>query len=164
MVGELASLRGQEIGGIEPLVMPVGEDGQIPTYQSVIISRIDSGIHDLAALRGTTLRSGRRAVHIGYLVPRAMFREAGIDPDQDVTVRLYGRHRAVVEAVIDGEIPAGATHASRLRPPSLDRGPDYARLRVLASSRPIPRGPLVVRADLPADRAPGPRRRVAARP
>src|SRR6266540_2853411 len=37
MVGELASLRSQEIGGIEPLVMPVGEDGQIPTYQSVII-------------------------------------------------------------------------------------------------------------------------------
>jgi phosphate/phosphite/phosphonate ABC transporter binding protein len=150
MVGELASLRGQEIGGIEPLVMPVGEDGQIPTYQSVIISRIDSGIHDLAALRGTTLGLVDEQSTSGYLVPRAMLREAGLDPDRDVTVRLYGRHRAVVEAVIAGEIPAGATHISRLRPPSLDRGPDYARLRILASSRPIPRGPLVVRADLPA--------------
>lgn len=150
MMGELASLRGQEIGGVEPLVMPVGEDGQIPTYQSVIITRIDTGIHDLAALRGTTLGLVDEQSTSGYLVPRAMLREAGIDPDRDLTVKMFGRHRAVVEAVIAGEVPAGATHVSRLRPPSLDRGPDYARLRILASSRPIPRGPLVVRADLPA--------------
>jgi hypothetical protein len=57
----------------------------------------------------------------------------------------------VVEAVLAGEVVAGATHASRLRPPTLEQGAEYARLRVVASSRPIPRGPLVVRADLPAD-------------
>jgi hypothetical protein len=45
-------------------------------------------------------------------------------------------------------VVAGATHASRLRPPTLEQGAEYARLRVVASSRPIPRGPLVVRADL----------------
>src|SRR5262249_19664229 len=33
---------------------------------------------------------------------------------------------------------------------ALDRGPDYARLRVVAMSRAIPRGPLVVRASLSA--------------
>jgi phosphate/phosphite/phosphonate ABC transporter binding protein len=150
MLGELASLRGQEVAGVEPLVTPVGEDGQIPTYQSVVVTRIDSGIHDLAALRGTTIGLVDEQSTSGYLVPRAMLREAGVDPEIDLSVRLYGRHRAVVEAVIAGEVVAGATHSSRLRPPSLDRGPDYARLRVLASSRPIPRGPLVVRADLPA--------------
>ena len=148
MVGELASLRGQEIGGVEPLVVPVQADGQIPTYQSVIVTRIDSGIHDLAALRGTTIGLVDEQSTSGYLVPRAMLREAGIDPDTEVGVRLYGRHRAVVEAVLAGEVVAGATHASRLRPPTLDQGAEYARLRVVASSRPIPRGPLVVRADL----------------
>ena len=151
MLGELASLRGQEGGGVEPLVVPVDDDGQLPTYQSVVVTRIDSGIHDLTALRGTTLGLVDEHSTSGYLVPRAMLREAGLDPDQDVTVRLFGRHRAVVEAVIAGEVLAGATHSSRLRPPSLDRGPDYARLRIVASSRPIPRGPLVVRAGLPAD-------------
>ena len=151
MVGELASLRGQEGGGVEPLVVPVAEDGQIPTYQSVVVTRIDSGIHDLAALRGATLGLVDEQSTSGYLVPRAMLREAGLDPDHDVTVRMFGRHRLVVEAVIAGEVLAGATHSSRLRPPSLDRGPDYARLRIVASSRPIPRGPLVVRAGLPAD-------------
>src|SRR4051794_21038598 len=48
MVGELASLRGQEGGGVEPLVVPVEAGGQIPTYQSVVITRIDSGVHDLS--------------------------------------------------------------------------------------------------------------------
>ena len=148
MLGELASLRGQEVGGVEPLVVPVEADGQIPTYQSVIVTRIDSGIHDLEALRGTTIGLVDEQSTSGYLVPRAMLREAGIDPDEEVSVRLYGRHRAVVEAVLAGEVVAGATHASRLRPPTLDQGAEYARLRVVASSRPIPRGPLVVRADL----------------
>ena len=148
MVGELASLRGQETGGVEPLVVPVEADGQIPTYQSVIVTRIDSGHHDLAALRGTTIGLVDEQSTSGYLVPRAMLREAGIDPDTEVTVRLYCRHRAVVEAVLAGEVVAGATHASRLRPPTLDQAAEYARLRVVASSRPIPRGPLVVRADL----------------
>jgi phosphate/phosphite/phosphonate ABC transporter binding protein len=150
MLGELASLRGQEVGGVEPLVVPVEADGQIPTYQSVIVTRIDSGIHDLEALRGTTIGLVDEQSTSGYLVPRAMLREAGIDPDAEVSARLYGRHRAVVEAVLAGEVVAGATHASRLRPPTLDQGAAYARLRVVASSRPIPRGPLVVRADLPA--------------
>jgi len=150
MVGELASLRGQETGGAEPLVVPIEADGQIPTYQSVVITRIDSGIHDLAALHGATIGLVDEQSTSGYLVPRAMLREAGLDPDGDVTVRLFGRHRAVVEAVIAGEVVAGATHASRLRPPSLDRGADYARLRIVATSRPIPRGPLVVRAGLSA--------------
>src|SRR3954454_15501167 len=151
MVGELASLRGQEGGGVEPLVVPIAEDGQAPTYQSVVVTRIDSGIHDLAALRGTTIGLVDEQSTSGYLVPRAMLREAGIDPDRDLNVRLYGRHRAVVEAVLAGEVVAGATHASHLKPPTLDAGPDYARLRILASSRPIPRGPLVARADLPAE-------------
>ena len=151
MVGELASLRGQEGGGVEPLVVPVEAGGQIPTYQSVLIARIDSGIHDLTALRGTTIGLVDEQSTSGYLVPRAMLREAGIDPDLELTVKLYGRHRAVVQAVIAGEVVAGATHSSHLKPPTLDDGPDYARLRVLASSRPIPRGPLVARADLPPE-------------
>ena len=149
-LGELASLRGQEVGGVEPLVVPVQADGQIPTYQCVIVTRIDSGIHDLEALRGTTIGLVDEHSTSGYLVPRAMLREAGIDPDAEIGVRLYGRHRAVVEAVLAGEVIAGATHASQLQPPTLDQGAEYARLRIVASSRPIPRGPLVVRADLSA--------------
>ena len=148
VLGEVAALRGQEAGAAAPLVTPVGEGDAVPTYESVIVTRLDSGLHDLAALRGRALGLVDAQSASGYLVPRAMLREAGIDPDAEVRVRLFGRHRAVAEAVLGGAVPAGAMHAGTLRPPDLDRGPAYARLRVLARSRPIPRGPVAVRAGL----------------
>lgn len=148
MMGEYATRQAEQEGGVEPLVAPVSADEAIPTYRSAVVTRLDSGIHDLAALRGRALGLVDEQSTSGYLVPRAMLREAGLDPDVDLAVRLLGSHRAVMEAVIRGEIPAGAAHESRLKPPGPDRAPEYARLRVLARSRPIPLGPLVVRSDL----------------
>jgi len=150
MLGEYATRRAEQEGGVEPLVAPVSSDETVPTYRSVVVTRLDSGIHDLAALRGLKLGLVDEQSTSGYLVPRAMLREAGIDPDRDISVRLLGNHRAVVEAVIRGDVRAGAFHESRLKPPDAERAPEYARLRVLARSRPIPLGPLVVRSTLDA--------------
>ena len=151
MLGEIASRQAELGGGVEPLVAPASAGGEAPTYESVIITRLDTGIHDLTGLRKATVGLVEQQSTSGYLVPRAMLREAGLDPDEDVSLRLFGHHRAVIEAVISGEVVAGGIHAGRLKPPSLDRGPDYARLRILATSQPIPLGPLVVRADLDPD-------------
>ena len=148
MLGDFASRQAQRAGGVEPLVAPIASDEDVPTYRSVVVTRIDTGIHDLAGISGHTLGLVDTHSTSGYLVPRAMLREARLDPDHDVSIRLFGRHRAVVEAVIRGEIPVGAMHEAGLRPPALDAGPEYARLRVLARSRPIPLGPLVVRTSL----------------
>ncbi|HEU0165196.1 MAG TPA: phosphate/phosphite/phosphonate ABC transporter substrate-binding protein [Thermomicrobiales bacterium] len=150
MLGEYATRQGQMIGGVEPLVAPVGADEEVPTYRSAIVTRIDSGIRDLDGLRGKSFGLVDEQSTSGYLVPRAMLREVDIDPDTDVEIRLFGQHRNVIEAVIAGEVVAGAAHEIRLKPPSLDRGPDYARLRVIARSRPIPLGPLVIRSSLDA--------------
>jgi phosphate/phosphite/phosphonate ABC transporter binding protein len=148
MLGEYASRRAEQEGGIEPLVAPVAADETVPTYRSAIITRSDSGLHELSALYGVTFGLVDEQSTSGYLVPRAMLREAGLDPDADLSIQLFGHHRSVVEAVIRGDVQAGAAHESRLRPPSPEAGPDYARLRVLARSQPIPLGPLVVRASL----------------
>lgn len=148
MLGEFAMRQGAELGGIEPLVAPTGRDEEIPTYRSVVVTRIDSGIRDLADLRGREIGLVDAGSTSGYLVPRAMLREQGIDPDREVTTRLFGRHTTVVEAVLAGEVVAGAVHESRIAPDSLARGPEFARLRTIARSRPIPLGPLVIRSSL----------------
>jgi hypothetical protein len=151
MLGEAASRRVEESGAAVPLLAPTGagtEDETASTYQSAIFTRLDTAIHDLSGLRGATLGLVDEHSTSGYLVPRAMLREAGLDPDRDLVVRRCGQHQTVVEAVLAGAVTAGAVHAGWLKPPSLDRGPDYARLRVLARSNPIPLGPLVVRSDL----------------
>jgi phosphonate transport system substrate-binding protein len=148
MVGDYVSRQGEAIGGIEQLVAPVSPDQQAQTYRSVVVTRIDSGLRDIPMLRGATLGLVDGQSTSGYLVPRAMLREAGIYPDRDLTIRLFPSHRDVVEAIISADIDAGAFHENRLHPPTLDRGADYARLRVLTTSRPIPNGPLVVRTNL----------------
>ncbi|MGB3329228.1 MAG: phosphate/phosphite/phosphonate ABC transporter substrate-binding protein [Thermomicrobiales bacterium] len=148
MMGEFATRQGAELGGIEPLVAPMGRDEEIPTYRSVFVTRIDSGLRDLADLRGREIGLVDIQSTSGYLVPRAMLREQGLDPDQDLASRFYGRHTAVVDAVLAGEVVAGAVHESRIAPDSLERGPEFARLRTIARSRPIPLGPLVIRSSL----------------
>jgi phosphonate transport system substrate-binding protein len=148
MLGELAARRAEQEGEIEPLVAAISDAPDSGTYRSTFVTRIDSGIHDLDDLRGVRLGLSDEQSTSGYLIPRAMLREAGIDPDTDLEIVTLGNHRAVVEAVIAGEVAAGALHEIYATPPSLDRGPDYARLRFLARSRPIPRGPLVVRKSL----------------
>lgn len=151
MVGDYVSRHAEAAGGVEQLVAPVGADQQAQTYRSAVVTRIDSGIRDMAMLRGATLGLVDGQSTSGFLVPRAMLREAGLDPDHDVSIRLFGSHRDVVAAVIGGEVEAGAAHESRVRPATLAEGPDYARLRILAESRPIPAGPLVVRTSLDPD-------------
>lgn len=147
-IGDLASQKGQAEFGIEPLLKTVVPGKGPSTYRSAIITWHGSGIQTLSMLRGATIALVDGQSTSGYVIPRAMLREARIDPDRDVTVRLYAGHSDVVEAVIAGEVDAGCAHEHHLKPPSLERGPDYAILRVLARSREIPRGPVVVRADL----------------
>jgi phosphonate transport system substrate-binding protein len=148
MVGDYVSRHAQAAGGVEQLVAQVSPDQQVSTYRSAFVTLIDSGIREMAMLRGTTLGLVDGQSTSGYLVPRAMLREADLDPDRDLAIRLFDSHRGVVEAVIAGVVDAGAAHESRLRPENLEQGPDYARLRILAQSRPIPKGPLVVRSTL----------------
>lgn len=150
MLGEVAALEASAAGGIDRLVVPIGPDGDVPGYRSAIFCRADSGIRTLSQLRGRTLALVDEQSASGYRMPRAMLREIGLDPDHDVEVRLFGRHRLVVAAVLNGDADVGATHANALGAWPSRGAPEYQPLHVLAHSRSIPRGPLVVRANLSA--------------
>jgi phosphonate transport system substrate-binding protein len=149
MLGEFAYWRARERAPVEALVIPVGDDGSIASYESVIVTVRGAGITTLSSVRGATLGLVDTASASGYLIPRAMLREAGIDPDHEVTIRLFGSHRQVIDALLDGAVAVGGVHAGAVTPPRPELAVRYARLQELARSRPIPRGPLVVRATLP---------------
>lgn len=147
-LGDLAWRSAQQDGTVEPLVSMVAGEERQSTYRSVVVTRPETGILSLPMLSGRTLALVDTQSTSGYAMPRAMLREAGLDPDRDLDSRLMGSHRDVVEAVIAGEVDAGAMHENWLVPPTLERGHEYARIRVLARSREIPRGPVVVRSTL----------------
>lgn len=127
----------------------------IPFYYAAIITRADSAIHSLDDLRGKSFAFGDPLSTTGYVFPRKMLKERGIDPVRDFKQVLHaGGHDATVLAVFNGKVDAGATYANS--PDSQDtawmrylKNPeDVKRIRAIAFSEPIPADNLVVRSSL----------------
>jgi phosphonate transport system substrate-binding protein len=82
-----------------------------PTYRGQIITRVDSGINTLQDLIGKTFGFTDAASTSGHLYPKTLLIQNGIDPDNDLAETTFiGNHQAVVLAVLNGRVDAGATY------------------------------------------------------
>jgi phosphonate transport system substrate-binding protein len=149
-------------GGVEPLVVPREQDGSI-AYISVMIVRRDSGITSLDQMKGKSLAWADPNSTSGYLIPRSELRTAGVDINSFFSrTGFAGGHEQAVVAVQQKQYDGAVTWASgqgeeaqgftrgNLRS-MVEKGMlNMGDMRIIWTSRPIPNGPLVVRADLPA--------------
>ena len=150
-------------GRVRPLLTTVEKDGSI-SYLSVMYVRADSGITDLAGMKGKSLAWADPNSASGYLIPRAEFRAAGIDPATYFgRTGFAGGHEQGVVAVLGGQYDGGVTWTSgqgdeaagytrgSLRT-MVEKGMlDMSKLRIIWRSRPITNGPLTVRSDTPKE-------------
>ncbi len=78
---------------------------------TVMVARRDSGIAGLADLRGKRLALGDGGSRKGAILPLHYLREAGLDPDRDLSLRSYSVGKAgdlqVLRALHDGAADAG---------------------------------------------------------
>ena len=82
-----------------------------PTYNGQIIARADSGISSPADLAGKTFARPDPLSTSGWIIPMLTMRAAGVNPDTDLKgVVDAGSHDAVVAAVLNGDVDAGATY------------------------------------------------------
>ena len=79
-------------------------------YTGQIIARADSGIKSLADLKGKTFARPDPLSTSGWIIPMLTIKAAGVDPDRDLQVLDAGSHDAVVAAVYNGEVDAGASY------------------------------------------------------
>ena len=80
-------------------------------YFGQIIVRAESPYKTLADIRGAKFAFVDPNSTSGYLYPRAMLKQAGIDPDKDLGGSIMaGAHDAVVIAVLQGSVDAGACY------------------------------------------------------
>jgi phosphonate transport system substrate-binding protein len=148
-------------GNIEPLVITQEQDGSI-SYVALMYARADSGITNLQQMRGRSLAWADPNSTSGFLVPRSELREAGINVDTYFSrTGFAGGHEQGVVAVLNRQFDAGVTWASGIGEESqgFTRGNLRAMvdkemlrmsdIRIIWRSRPIPNGPMGVRADLP---------------
>lgn len=104
--GPLSYVMAKSKSDIEPFAAMV-IDGK-PTYRSVIIANVASGVNEYADLKGKKMAYGDRASTSSHLIPKAVLLEtAGLTGGQDYEQHFVGTHDAVAVNVANGNADAG---------------------------------------------------------
>lgn len=112
-------------------------------FRSVIVSDIDGGISELSQLVDKKFAFGALWSTSGNLIPRYMLAWSGIHLQDLNEYRNYGYNDTVAKKILGGEFDAGAISLStalRYQPHGL---------KIIATSDPIPTGPVVVSPKAP---------------
>jgi len=150
--GPFSYIIAANVAGAEAIVNGVKESTGSATYKSVIVANVDSGIESLEDLKGKTFAFVDPASTSGNLIPRKVLIENGIDPDNDFSTSFYaGTHNAVLYAVSNGKVAAGAT-GDNVYQRMVETGEiDLEANIIIYESDPIPGSPIVVREGLSAE-------------
>jgi phosphonate transport system substrate-binding protein len=90
-------------------IVPIAQREEDTKFQSVFITKPDSGIKTLADLKGKQLSFGSQSSTSGHLMPRSFLLDAKIDPDKDFKRVAYsGAHDATIASVVSGKVDAAA--------------------------------------------------------
>jgi phosphonate transport system substrate-binding protein len=90
-------------------IIPIAQREEDTKFQSVFISKTNSGIKTLADLKGKQVSFGSASSTSGHLMPRSFLLAANIDPDKDFKRVAYsGAHDATIASVVSGKVDAAA--------------------------------------------------------
>jgi len=120
------------------------------TYVGIIVARKDNGLKTLTDLKGKRFAFVDPKSASGYVYPRAMLVEKGINPDTFFKETIFsGDHKKVIADVLDGRVDAGATYDNALGI-AKNSGMASDDLAIIASTDPIPHDAIAVRIGLDA--------------
>jgi phosphate/phosphite/phosphonate ABC transporter binding protein len=118
------------------------------TYRGIIVARKDSGLKTVADLKGKRFAFVDPKSASGYVYPRAMLIEKGLDPKTYFKETIFaGDHNKVIAAVLEGRVDAGAIYEGALAVAKRN-GVPTENLMTLASTDPIPHDAIAVRNGL----------------
>jgi len=142
-------------GGVMPLVTRLQNDGSTG-YYSIIVTRCDSGLDDLASLEGKVLAFADPDSTSGFAVPYFNLSKK-LDPETYfAAIPFSGSHEAGVQAVVNGTFDAAATYmtneTSGIISRMVSKGMiDEGEVCPIWQSPEITSGPLAARSNLPQD-------------
>jgi len=108
------------------------------TYNGQLIVGADTGINTVEDLAGRTFARPDVLSTSGWIIPMLTMRAAGIDTDNDLEVVDTGGHTAVVSAVYNGDVDAGATYVDARANIQGDNPDVMERVKVIAVTADIP--------------------------
>jgi len=118
------------------------------TYTAAIWVPNGSPITKVAQLKGHTLALSDPASTSGNLYPRYAMLKAGLNPDQDVTLKYAGSHSASLLALVNGQVDAAEVNSQQQATAVAAGQFDTSKFHPLWRSKPIPNDPITVRTTL----------------
>ncbi len=110
-----------------------------PFYTGQIIARAGSGMSKLEDLVGKSFARPDPLSTSGWIIPMLSLRAAGVNPDSDLSEIVdAGGHTAVVSAVYNGDVDAGATYVDARGNIEQDHPDVMDKVVVIAISPEIP--------------------------
>jgi phosphonate transport system substrate-binding protein len=90
-------------------IIAIAQREEDTRFQSVFIAKTDSGIKQLADMKGRQVSFGSQSSTSGHLMPRNYLLQAKIDPEKDFKRIAYsGAHDATIASVVSGKVDAAA--------------------------------------------------------
>jgi len=158
--GGYANVDAQVGSLVAPILTPRQAEGETGYYSALVV-RANSPIRSLADMKGKSLGYVDFNSTSGYLVPRAKFREQGLDPDTYFGKTSFaGGQTQAVMALANGQFEAAILQASGGDPANgFTRGAlhtmarrgfvDLKDFRIIWAAGPIPSEAVIVRTDRP---------------
>lgn len=148
-LGPFSYVLATSVANVEAFAVAVTRKTGQSAYKSVIVVRKDSGIRELADLKGRTFAFVDPSSASGHLFPKAGLEQAGFVPAQLFSRVIFsGSHDASILAVENHKVDAAAV-ADRIFASAVSKGlVKQDDFQVVWSSRPIPESPMVWRKDL----------------
>ena len=131
---------------IEPFA--VGVERGSPTYNSIVVTHVGGPVTTLADIRSKDFGFGDQASTSSHLIPRALLLKNGLEAGKDYRPVHLGAHDAVARAVQNGQVPAGALSKAIFEVLLERKSIDGDKVRVIATSSPIPNYPMVMQGNL----------------
>lgn len=132
-------------------IVPIAQREEDTNFRSVFITQTNSGIKNLADLKGKQVSFGSASSTSGHLMPRSFLLEAGIDPDKDFKRVAYsGAHDATIASVVSGRVDAAALDITVWRKFVAEKKVDTSKVNVFFTTPPYFNYNWSVHADMPA--------------
>jgi len=122
-----------------------------PTYNGQLMAGADTGINSLADLKGKSFGRPDPLSTSGWIIPMLTMRAAGIDTDKDLRVVDAGSHDAVVAAIYNGEVDAGASYVDARTRVEKDHPDVMEKVKVIATTTDIPNDGVQFSTKLPKE-------------
>src|SRR5262249_13997686 len=146
--GPFSYILAHEEANAQALIQGETKDGQLATYNSLIITQADSPLATLADIKGKNFSFVDPASTSGHLVPSYTLLQKANLHETDYKPIYAGSHPASYQAVVNKKVDAGAIASDTFAKGVAEGSIDDKKVKILDTSFPIPGSPIAVRGDM----------------